>query len=123
MTIRLYITTIILYLIINGVNALENESTVKQHSTNCNKCINSTSKTQIEENKHLLNLVNSECPSVVICGTADGAKQIIKAITHNRQANTCYTKNGDSEMANFSAAETTRCQTMLGSITPTIKNK
>jgi hypothetical protein len=66
---------------------------------------------------------SSYCHGVIACGTGDSAKQTAAASIYNQEAYECYYKTGDLEMAKIASNATTRCQTMYGSLNPTIRKQ
>lgn len=61
------------------------------------------------------------CPDIILCRTGDNSKQTYTAYEQDQKAYQCYHKSGDSNMAKIAGNEMTRCQTMYGSINPTIR--
>lgn len=106
------------FLLITTCLATESESISKAQHLNSKPI----TKEQALENKQLRHLVDSECPSVVVCGTSDTSKQVAIAIKQNQKANSCYIRVGDTEMSKISGEATTRCQTMMGSINPIVRD-
>jgi hypothetical protein len=63
----------------------------------------------------------SECQDVIICHSGDKSKQVLNAYLENQKAYECYRKFGDTEMSKIAGNAMTQCQTMYGSINPTIR--
>lgn len=63
----------------------------------------------------------SVCPEVIVCGTGDTSKQTYAAYLNNQKAYQCYYKYGDNEMSKIAGNAMTRCQTMYGTLNPTIR--
>ena len=55
--------------------------------------------------------------------TSDNSKQTYTAYEQNQKAYQCYYKFGDANMTKIAGSEMIRCQTMYGSINPTIREK
>jgi len=65
----------------------------------------------------------SDCPGVIICHSGDKSKQTLNAYLEDQKAYECYRKFGDTEMSKIAGSAMTQCQTMYGSINPTIRKK
>lgn len=63
----------------------------------------------------------SECPGVILCHTGDNSKKTLTAYTEDQNAYQCYSRSGDTEMSKVAGKAMTLCQTMYGSINPTIR--
>lgn len=65
----------------------------------------------------------ADCPGVIICKSSDNSKQTLTAYEEDQKAYQCYLKLGDTEMRKIASSAMTLCQTMYGSINPSIRSK
>jgi hypothetical protein len=65
----------------------------------------------------------SDCPGVILCTSGDNSKRTLTAYEEDQRAYQCYSRFGDTQMSKIAGQAMTNCQTMYGSINPTIRKK
>ena len=63
----------------------------------------------------------ADCPGVILCTSGDNSKRTLTAYEEDQRAYQCYSKFGDTQMRKIAGQAMTSCQTMYGSINPTIR--